>query len=113
MNRSAIKVLRRAGLVLILLLSVSVYLQAATVRGRLVRNSPQGQFPAAGIAVTVWCEQLGRSAASYSLRDGMYYIPNVPAGYYQIEVWIGPQNALRFPIQVSEPNSDIPPIIVP
>jgi hypothetical protein len=113
MNRPAIKVLRRVGFILILLLSVSACLQAATIRGRLVRNTPYGQIPAAGIAVTVWCEQLGRSAASYSLADGMYYIPNVPAGSYQLEVWIGPQNALRFPIQVYEPNTDIPPIIVP
>jgi hypothetical protein len=70
-------------------------------------------MPAAGVVVTVWRQDLGRSVASYSMQDGMYYIGNLPAGGYMLEVWIGPENALRFPIQINEPNTDIAPVLVP
>ena len=82
---------------------------AATVRGKLMR----GYAAAAGIAVTVLNAKKVRTAASYSAANGMYYIPNVKAGSYTLEVWVKPNKPLTFPIQVKEPESDINPVQVP
>jgi hypothetical protein len=82
---------------------------AATVRGKLVR----GQAAAAGIAVTVQSPQKVRSTPAISGSNGMYYIPNVKAGSYTLEVWVKPNQPLTFPIQVKEPESDINPVQVP
>jgi len=84
---------------------------AATVRGRL--NHANG-YPAAGVAVTVINQQAGRSSPAYSGADGMYYIYNVPPGYYNLEVWIYPGGAPTvYQIQVGDPYTDIPPLLVP
>jgi len=87
---------------------------AAVVRGRLQRFYPNRALaPAAGIPVTVWCVQYGRSAAFYSLYDGMFYLSNIPPGYYHLEIWVRPNQPMVYPITVREPNTDIPPINVP
>jgi hypothetical protein len=82
---------------------------AATVRGKLIR----GRAPAAGIAVTVMSAQKVRTAAAYSGADGMYYIPNVRAGNYTLEVWANRNRPLTFPLQVREPRTDVNPVNVP
>ena len=83
---------------------------AATIRGKLIRGKGA---PAAGIAVTVIGQQKVRTAASYSGPDGMYYIPNVRAGSYTLEVWVNRNRPLTFPIQVREPRTDVNPVNVP
>jgi hypothetical protein len=82
---------------------------AATVRGKLLR----GKGVASGIAVTVLNPKKVRTTPAYSGANGMYYIPNVKAGSYTLEVWVKPNKPLTFPIQVKEPESDINPIQVP
>ena len=84
------------------------------VRGRLFRVVPNGQsFPAQGIAVTVVNPQLGRSNASYSGPDGMYYLYNIPPGFYTLEIWSS-NPPMVFQIQVyDQPYTDIAPIQVP
>lgn len=83
--------------------------QAATVRGKLLR----GKGVAAGIEVTVLSPQKVRSIPAYSGSNGMYYIPNVKAGSYTLEVWVKPNKPLTFPIQMKEPESNINPVQVP
>ena len=92
-----------------LLAALSAGASAATVRGKLVR----GKASAAGIAVTVINGKRIRTAASYSGANGMYYIPNVSAGSYTLEVWVNRNKPLNFPIQVREPQTDVNPIAVP
>jgi hypothetical protein len=89
--------------------------QAGTVRGRFDRRTSQGTYPAAGIPVTVFRPDIGRSGVSYSGNDGMYYLYNIPPGYYVLEVWLYPNTPpMTFSIQVgSQPFTDIAPIIVP
>jgi hypothetical protein len=83
---------------------------AATVRGKLL----QGNSPASGIQVTVLNQQKVRTSPVYSGANGMYYIPNVKAGSYTLEVWTTSRKSpLVFPIQVKEPESDINPIKLP
>jgi hypothetical protein len=84
--------------------------KAAQLRGRLDRVDQYGRrSPVAGISVTVL--QAGRrSAAAVTNAQGMYYL-SVPAGSYWLEVWVAnPPKAYQ--ISVSEPNTDIPPIVV-
>lgn len=99
---------------------VGLLLQSAVgassiVRGRLFRVTPQGQsYPAGGIAVSVNHPQYGRSSYSYAGGDGMYYLYNIPAGAFVLEVWVSSGQAMTFQIQVYEqPYTDIAPIRVP
>jgi hypothetical protein len=81
-----------------LLAALPSAIQAAIVRGRLVR----GKAAAAGIAVTVLNPQKIRTAAS-----------NVKAGSYTLEIWVNRNKPLNFPIQVREPQTDVNPVNVP
>ncbi|MFZ0321685.1 MAG: carboxypeptidase-like regulatory domain-containing protein [Candidatus Sulfotelmatobacter sp.] len=96
-------------------LLASLCATAANVRGRLDRVLPNGaRYPATGVAVTVYNQTLGRSNPSTAGLDGLYYINNIPAGSYYLEVWANPGGQpMVFPIQVFEPYVDIPPIVVP
>lgn len=84
--------------------------QTTTVRGQLLKN---GQYPAAGIRVTLNHPTFGRSSASTTGDDGMYYVYNVPYGDYYLEVWIS-NPPLVFQVRVAGfPYSDLPRVAVP
>ena len=86
---------------------------AATIRGRLVHAANQ-YVAAPGIAVTIYNQYVGRSSPAYTDINGMYYLYNVPAGSYYLELWIYPGgNPIVYPITVGEPYTDIPQIPVP
>src|SRR4030095_12342604 len=78
-----------------------------TVRGQLLEN---GQFPAAGIQVTLLSQATGRSSPSITDNDGMYYLYSVPLGNYYLEVWTSnPPQA--YPVQITgSPFHDLPRI---
>jgi hypothetical protein len=100
----------------ILLIAMSNLATAAALRGQLVRSGPNGmRYPASGISVTVYSPTMGRSAAFQSGPDGMFYL-QVPPGSYYLEVWINPNpgaQPLVYQIQVGEPYTDIPPVVLP
>jgi hypothetical protein len=103
----------RALLVLSFLILVSAPASAATVRGRLVHAANQNVV-APGIAVTIYNQYVGRSSPAYTDVNGMYYLYNIPAGTYYLELWIYPGgNPVVYPITVGEPYTDIPQIPVP
>jgi hypothetical protein len=98
-----------SALFLFFLLTVSA--QAATVRGRLENRN---RYPASYVAVTLYNDQVGRSATAYTGGDGMYYLYNVPPGDYLLEVWLYPNRPpLTYSIRVHDPGTDIPPILLP
>ena len=109
-RRSALSIVFFVGLLL-----QSAVAGSSIVRGKLFRVTPQGQsYPAGGIGVSVTNTQHGRSSMVYSGADGMFYLYNIPAGSFTLEVWTGKNQALRYPIQVYEkPYTDINPIRVP
>ncbi len=84
---------------------------AATVRGKLVR----GTAVVSGVQVTVLSAKKVRSAPAYSGSDGIYYIPNVPAGKYTLEIWATPNKPpLTVPIQVTaKPETNVNPVQLP
>jgi hypothetical protein len=86
------------------------YAQSTTVRGQLLHN---GQFPAAGIQVTLFSQSFGRSSPSMTGNDGMYYLYNTPFGNYYLEVWTStPPQA--YPVQITGyPYHDLPRLTVP
>jgi hypothetical protein len=93
---------------------VSAEEQGSTVRGRLVRRTARGEVPAQGIPVSV--NRGGRrSGYAYSGQDGMYYLYNIAAGSYSLEVWAYPNRPpLVFTINVNAQGyTDISPIVVP
>jgi hypothetical protein len=84
---------------------------ASTVRGRLVKQTPKGPIPAEGIAVTLLSPSAGRSATSYSDRDGMYYLFNVPPGVWYLCIRVSASSQQEYSIQVSSQEFiDITPI---
>jgi len=97
---------------LVVLVAFPVPTSAALLRGRLVRIGPNGaQYPAPGITVTVFRQDIGRSVQSVTDANGMYYLNNIPAGSYWLEVWVSnPPRAYQ--IQIVEPTTDIPPIAI-
>jgi hypothetical protein len=88
--------------------------EAANVRGRINRRTPQGFVPAQGVPVTVFRSDVGRSAPSYTGNDGMYYLYNLPDGDYTLEVWAYPNSPpLAFSIRaVGGSFTDIAPIVI-
>jgi hypothetical protein len=84
---------------------------AATVRGRLVHKNGS---PAAGVTVTISNQKAGRSAPARTGADGMYYLFNLHAGAYYLEIWVQPSGPPQvYQIQVVEPNTDAPQVPVP
>ncbi|MGA3081197.1 MAG: carboxypeptidase-like regulatory domain-containing protein [Terracidiphilus sp.] len=95
---------------LFLFLAVGL-VHAATVRGRLIH--PNG-YTAGGIAVTVINSYGVRCSPAYTGADGMYYLFNIPAGPYRLEIWVYPGGApMVYQIQVYEPYTDMPQIVIP
>jgi len=89
---------------------------AATVRGQLNRRNGASVAPAGGICVTVVKAGGVRSARACTDDRGMYYLPNVSPGDYQLEIWTSQKPGalpIRYPARVAEPYTDIPPITVP
>lgn len=110
----------RKGLVSCLFLILFCFLTeasayAGTVRGMLVRQNSAGRkYAAPYIGVSLNNKQIGRSSLVYSGVDGMYYLHNVPAGNYYLEVWVAPNHRLVYTINVTdEPYTDITPILIP
>ena len=81
----------------------------ATVRGELLR----GSGVASGVAVTLLNSKKVRTLPAYSGADGMYYVPNVKAGSYTLEIWTKPNKPLPISIQVHEPETDVNPVKLP
>src|SRR5882757_5203488 len=103
------------GTFLLLLMGIARTAMASAVRGRLDRPGPNRvRVPASGITVTLLAQGRGRSAPSVTRQDGMYYL-NVPAGVYNLEVWVRGTSGqpLVYPVQVREPYTDIPAILLP
>lgn len=102
---------RRSSIFVCFLFATTVLADAATIRGRLIH---QNGYPAGGLAVTVYNSSTGRSSPAYTGTDGMYYIYNVPAGPYYLEVWIYPgRPPVVYQVQIGEPYTDLPQVGVP
>jgi hypothetical protein len=89
---------------------------AATVRGQLNHHNKASIAPAGGICVTVVKTGGVRSARACTDAQGMYYLPNISPGDYQLEIWTSQSpgaSPIRYPIRVAEPYTDIQPITVP
>jgi Carboxypeptidase regulatory-like domain len=109
MKKQSVFPFRMMACVLLVVLSTALA-NAATVRGRLVHSNG---YPAAGMAVTVYNQVVGRSSPAYAGRDGMYFLYNIPPGYYYLEVWLNPGKPIVYQIQVVEPYTDVAQIGVP
>lgn len=85
-------------------------------RGMLFRGSTCCQHRAQAVAVRVTHPQYGPSSFAYTGQDGMYYLYNVPAGKFTLEIWItnDERSVQRYPVTISDALvNDIPPIRVP
>lgn len=92
------------------------------VRGRLQRAAaPNVWYPVSGVVVTVVRGDGVRSTPAFSGPDGMYYVYNLPAGAYIIELWqpYTQRPFATYPINVRYMSNqygswfDVPPIWVP
>jgi hypothetical protein len=83
---------------------------AASIRGQLLHQNGQ---PAASVTVTISDHKNYRSAPAHAGSDGMYYIYNIPAGQYYLEVWVNPNTPQTYQVTVAEPSTDMPRVTVP
>lgn len=78
---------------------------AATVRGQVVYSG--NNAPAVYVAVRLTAPGKGASEFAYTGNDGRYYLRNVPAGSYRLEVWRGDRLVLSVPVTVQEPFAEL------
>jgi Carboxypeptidase regulatory-like domain len=83
---------------------------AANVRGQVTFGN---NTPAPYVAVRLNSQSKGPSEFAYSGGDGKYYLRNVPAGAYQLEVWRGGKVVLTIAVTVQEPVAELPPARLP
>ncbi|HEY6768800.1 MAG TPA: carboxypeptidase-like regulatory domain-containing protein [Candidatus Sulfotelmatobacter sp.] len=94
-----------------LLLFAATSVWAANVRGQIVFAS--NNAPAPFVAVRLNTPARGPSEFAYSGGDGKFYMRNVPAGSYQLEVWRGGKLVSTVAVTVQEPMADLPVARVP
>lgn len=83
---------------------------AASIRGQLLHKNGQ---PAGSVTVTISDHKNYRSAPARAGSDGMYYLYNIPAGQYYLEVWVNPKTPQVYQVTIAEPNTDMPRVTVP
>jgi hypothetical protein len=99
---------------LLILFTISSPAYSNVVRGMLYRVGPYGRYPAVNVLVTLYSRYIGRSARSYTSRDGMYYFYNVPEGKYVLEIWGYGPDPIIYPFEVfNQPYNDGPRVRVP
>jgi len=86
--------------------------QTTTVRGQIVRMD--GTTPLANISVDLLTGAGARSVPSITGANGMYYLYNIPAGDYHLEVWAG-GSPIVYPVRIASgtPLQDLPRVVVP
>jgi len=88
--------------------------EAATVRGKVVRRSPAGTYPAAGVAVTVYSPGRGRTAPVFTDRYGFYILYDIPPGVYDLEFSVGKRLKTKQRIQLPPlKRYEIPLVAIP
>ena len=105
--------LLRYGVLLVFIAAAVTLAGAAVVRGRLVH---QNQVPATGLLVTVYNPNSKRTVPVHTDANGAYYIPNVSAGNYCLEIWTatGPgAKPIEYSIRVDEPYTDVATKVIP
>ena len=102
-------------LLALLVLLLPVLAEAATVRGKLVRSGPQGDYPAQGIGVTLLSPNpsVGRSGKVYSGSQGVYVFYDVSPGNYTLEIWTTADKPQTQSVAVTDPSTDLPPVRIP
>jgi hypothetical protein len=106
----------RAGLFVAIVSASSMTGAAATVRGKVgcaAQGGGQGQ-PTAKY-VTVFNANIGRSKQASVGSDGMFYLYNIPANSYVLEVWSRANPSLppqTFQLKVLEPYTNVPAVTV-
>jgi hypothetical protein len=80
---------RLTALILVLVAAVTFDANAVTVRGRVDRQTSYGTVNAGYVRIALNSAASGRSQPAYTDPQGIYYLYNVPAGDYTLEVWSG------------------------
>jgi len=84
---------------------------AANVHGQVVYIN--NSAPAPYVAVRLNTPGKGASEFAYSGNNGKYYLQNIPAGSYQLEVWRGGKVVVTVAVTVQEPDTGLAPTRVP
>ncbi|HSY52020.1 MAG TPA: DUF2012 domain-containing protein [Thermoanaerobaculia bacterium] len=99
---------RRIASTIVVLLLAAVAVQA-TVRGQIIRSDTGQPYP--GVAVTLQAGN-ARSAPALTDADGRFYLQNVPAGTYTMEIR-SKRTTIIVPVRVTgEAYTDVPRVTV-
>jgi hypothetical protein len=95
----------------------TVTVSAATVRGKIGCAVEQGKVGRPNTKyVTVFNARIGRSKQAPVGPAGMFYLYNIPANRYVLEVWSRSNPGLppqTFQLNVLEPYTTVPEVTVP
>ena len=99
---------RRIASTIVVLLLAAVAAQA-TVRGTVLRSDTHQPYP--GVVVILKAGNVS-SVPAYTDATGKFYLQNVPAGSYTMEVR-SKRRTITLPVQVTaEPYTDVPQVTV-
>lgn len=105
----------RSGYLRRLILCLAVFLaashaRAATVRGQITH---QGGMAARYVSVRVVSSSGSASPFSRTGDDGWYYLNNIPAGEYTLEIHAGGERPITVRVSVHEPTTDVQAVVIP
>jgi hypothetical protein len=99
---------RRIASTIVVLLLAAVAAQA-TVRGEVVRSDTHQPYQ--GVVVTLKAGKVS-SVPAYTDANGRFYLQNVPAGTYTLEVR-SKRKTITLPVRVTTaPYTDVPKVMV-
>jgi len=84
---------------------------ASNVEGQVVFASTGRPSPY--VAIRLYSASRGPSEFAYSGINGKFYMKNVPAGDYQLEVWRGGKVVVSTTVSIHEPSTSLPPTRIP
>jgi hypothetical protein len=98
---------RTIAVLVVFLLFATASAHADTVRGKVVYADGVTAYP--NVAVTLQ-NSAGRSGTAYTGSDGMFYLEQIPAGEYTMEVKTAKETkTLKISVQ-PQPYTDVAPV---
>src|SRR5271168_4499303 len=111
LTRLPIRVFSRFCLLVAIVSASTITVSAATVRGKIGCAATGGSAgPVTGKYVTVFNASIGRSKQAAVGKDGMFYLYNIPANTYVLEIWSRSNPSLSpqtFQLKVLEPYTNV------
>jgi hypothetical protein len=99
--------MRRTILLTLLVFAIATAADAATVRGKVTYSDAR---PHPGVSITLTSAATGATPTVRTDEEGMFYLQNVPAGQYTMEVTTSKGKSTYRVTVTADAYSDVPPV---